>query len=109
MENMEYWYSVKALVKMTRSEIEHAILMSQTHYDSICRQAGEAGPGFLYAYKNRLEDGQNESQQPLGFRELDILNKVLEAPGSDPKLKDKVVSILLALRDEESRVNNEQS
>lgn len=106
MEKIEYHYSVKALIKMTRAEIMHAIQMSQAHYDSVCRQASEPGPGaFLHGLKNRLED-QDTAQCPMTFRELDILAKILETPGSDFKLKSKVVEVLMAVRDEEIRVNN---
>lgn len=106
MRQVDYEYTVKVRVELTRSEIDHAITMSQSHYDSVCRQASEPGPNaFLNAFKTRLFDGEEDkATQVLSFRELDILSKILELPGSDMRLQASVVSILKNLSEVQRKV-----
>lgn len=108
MRQIDYEYTVKVRVELTRSEIDHAIQMSQSHYDFVCRQASEPGPNaFLNAFKTRLFDGEEDTaRQVLSFRELNILAKILEMPGSDMRLKDSVVGIMKALAEAQRKVSD---
>lgn len=95
-------FTAEADISFTREEVELLMRLSASHYDGVCRQAGQVG-GFLYGMNNRFVVEVPEvvalgNTVELSFREIDTLCKILESAYVATKTLEHDDSFSLALQ-----------
>jgi hypothetical protein len=81
-------YSPTVLLQFTKEELEFMILLSENHYDAVCRDASSAmlsyegnRPGFLRGALNCVQSAGPDYEHEFTFRKCDTLLKILEIAG----------------------------
>ena len=85
MERVGYSFSVKAKLKLTRTDVEFLCELARNHYDGVCRSAATPGPGaFLHGalmilkHTSRCKETDSTVEE-WSFSECDITRKILES------------------------------
>lgn len=104
-----YLYQVKVRFEIPREWLDRLIVLSQGHYDSVCKNAGRPGPGaFLHGMKTRADHSDDRKViGELTIRELDTTCKILEMEMS-AEYADMVMAFLHLLHEamtEDVRIN----
>jgi hypothetical protein len=81
MERVGYSFSIKAKLKLTRSDVEFLCELGRNHYDATCRMAATPCPnGFLQGARVQFMCVEADTIiEEWSFRECDIARKILES------------------------------
>ncbi len=97
-------YEVRVVFGLPEAELDYLVRLSGAHYDLTCRSAGRPGPGgFLHGMRNAVSDGMAPGR--LTARQLGLVCKILEQPGSRDDLRSLFHRLLAEVSGESARVN----
>lgn len=98
-------YEVRAVFELSSVDVDYLVRLSGLHYDLTCRAAGRPGPGgFLHGMRNAVnEDGVATGR--LTARQLGLVCKVLELPGSRDDVRALFHRLLTEVSEESGRLN----